>query len=139
MEKTVQSNGATSQRQEYWQDFQPEKFRNALVFFDPDNGFETKTQKGTKWIRHEELKQCLSKLPDTSAIVVYQHRPRRTWQDLFADLTENLDYAHTAVAAYESDLAFVAMAGKEDAGNRIHKSIKDYADLHLDVCCKKLK
>lgn len=128
-----------TRRNDYWHDFDPEKYENAVVFFDPDNGFETKTKKATKWIRHDELKFYLSKLPKTSVIVVYQHRPRRTWGDLFADLTENLGYAHTAVAAYESDLAFVAMAGNEKTGHRIHKSIKNYADLHLDVCCKKLK
>jgi len=126
------------QRKAYWHDFFPENFKNTVLFFDPDNGFETKTRKATKWIRHAELKSFLSNLPETSVIVVYQHRPRRTWNDLFAELTENLGYAHTAVATYESDLAFVAMTNNEETGNHIHNAIKRYADLHQNVYCKKL-
>lgn len=127
-----------NQRKDYWQNFHPEEHENAVIFFDPDNGFETKTQKGTKWIRHEELNQCLSKLPETSVIVVYQHRPRRTWADLFTDIKDNLHYAHAVIAAYESDIAFVAIAGNESAGNRIKDAINGYASNHLDVCSKKI-
>lgn len=125
-------------RMDYWKDFRPEAFENSVVFFDPDNGFETRTKKGAKWICHEELNQCLSKLPETSAIVIYQHRPRQTWKDLFASLKDNLHYAHTVIAAYESDIAFVAIAKNESVGNRIENAINAYANNHLDVCSEKI-
>jgi len=126
--------GSGNQRAEYWAGFEPEKFENAVVFFDPDNGFETQTQHGTKWVRHSELKHFLSRLPKTSVTVVYQHRPRRKWNDLFSDLKDNLSYAHTAVVAYEGNLAFVAIAGNESAGKRIFAAIKGYANEHHVVC-----
>lgn len=126
--------GAGNQRTQYWASFEPEKHENAVVFFDPDNGFETKTQHATKWVRHLELKDFLSRLPKTSVAVVYQHRPHRKWVDLFADLKDSLSYAHTAVAAHEGNLAFVAVAGNASAGRRIIDAIKSYADEHPVVC-----
>lgn len=119
------------QRANYWTGFKPEKLENTIVFLDPDNGFETNTQHGTKWVRHLELKNFLSRLPETSVAVVYQHRPRlRKWDDLFADLKDKLEYADTAVAAYEGNLSFVAMAGNPSAGKRLFDAIKGYADGH---------
>jgi hypothetical protein len=119
-----------NKRTDYWISFPPDKCANSVVFFDPDNGFETKTQNGTKWIRHAELKHFLSFLPKTSVIVVYQHRPRRTWDDVFADLIKRLDYTYTAVAAHEGNLAFVALAGNESAGRRITAAVESYANEH---------
>jgi hypothetical protein len=131
--------GEGEQRAQYWSGFAPEKYTNAVVFFDPDNGFETKTQHATKWVRHLELKHFLSRLPETSVAVIYQHRPRRKWVDLFADLKDSLSYAHTAVAVHESNLAFVAIAGNAPAGRRIVAAINSYADEHPVVCHTMLK
>lgn len=117
-------------RTNYWNSFEPEKFENAVVFFDPDNGFETKTQHGTKWIRHAEMKGFLSRLPKSSVAVVYQHCPRRKWVELFTEFKDNLGYAHTAIAAHESNLAFVAMASNASTGRRVLAAIKCYADEH---------
>lgn len=126
--------GTGKQRADYWAGFEPKKLENAVVFFDPDKGFETKTQHGTKWVRHSELKNFLSRLPETSVAVVYQHRPRlRKWDDLFADLKDKLEYADTAVAAYEGNLSFVAMAGNASAGRSIFATIKGYAKEHRVV------
>lgn len=126
-------------RANYWDGFAPEQFENAVIFFDPDNGFETQTRHGTKWLRHSELKQFLFKLPKTSIAVVYQHRPHRTWNELFSDLNENLSYAHTAVASYEGNLAFVAMAANGSAGNRMISAMKDYTNNHSVVSYKVLR
>jgi hypothetical protein len=120
--------GSGPARSEYWLDFDASTLENCVVFFDPDNGYETKMQRGSKWIRHDELKALFARLPETSIAVVYQHRPRRQWTDLFADLTQNLAYVHTAVAVHESNLAFVAMAGNAPAGIQIATIMKNYAD-----------
>lgn len=125
--------GSGSRRGDYWADLDPGKLENSVVFFDPDNGYETKTQRGPKWIEHGELKSLLESLPETSVAVVYQHRPRRTWVEMFADLSNRLSYVHTAVAAHESSLAFIAMAGNKAAGKRIAHSIEQYAKLHPAV------
>jgi hypothetical protein len=115
-------------RREYWSDFDPTKMQNAVLFFDPDNGYETKTCAGKKWIRHGELEDLIARLPETSVVVVYQHRPRRMWASLFADLARRLDYVHTAVAAHEANLAFVAMAGNAVSGHRVNSALVAYAN-----------
>jgi hypothetical protein len=125
--------GTGFKRRDYWTDFDPSTLENSVVFFDPDNGYETKTRYqtkkpiGPKWIGHDELRNLFTHLPATSIAVVYQHKPHRKWSDLFRDLTENLVYVHTAVVAHESDLAFVAMAGNADTGKAITTAMHEYA------------
>jgi hypothetical protein len=119
--------GSGAKRSEYWFDLDVSKFENSILFFDPDNGYETKTQHGVKWIRHYELRNILAQLPESSVALVYQHRPRRRWVDVFKDLSQRLAYAPVVVAAHESNLAFVAMATNATAGNKIAASIKEYA------------
>lgn len=126
-------------RNDYWVGFAPEKYENSVVFFDPDNGFETKTCDAIKWIRHAELKRFLSLLPKTAVAVVYQHKPHRKWSDLFNDLKTSLSYVHTAVSAYEGNLAFVALAGNASAGRRVIAAVESYTRGHGVVCHNVLK
>ena len=126
--------GSGTKRYDYWSDFDASMLENSVVFFDPDNGYETRMQyqkgkpPGPKWIGHDELKNISARLPPTSVAVVYQHKPRRRWADVFADLAQNLAYVDTAVVAHESNLAFVAMAGNAIAGKNIAIAMKEYAD-----------
>lgn len=125
--------GSGVKRYEYWSDFDASSLDNSVVFFDPDNGYETRIQRGSKWIRHDELKALFARLPETSVALVYQHRPRRRWADLFADLAGTLSYVQTAVAVHESDLALVAMANNVASGKNIAAVMKSYADSHPAV------
>jgi hypothetical protein len=122
-------------RHEYWSGFDASTLANSVVFFDPDNGYETKMRRGSKWIRHEELKALFARLPESSVALVYQHRPRRRWDDLFADLASNLSYVEKAVAVHQSDLAVVAMANNVPSGQNIANAMKAYADAHHPVVC----
>ena len=54
--------------------------RKALVFVDPDNGFQVKSAsrhstKGTKYVYYDELHDYLSQ---SQSVVVYQHMPRES-------------------------------------------------------------
>lgn len=118
-------------RSEYWSGFKPKELGNSVVFLDPDNGFETKTKRGPKWVRHSELRDMVVQLPESSVIVVYQHRPQfRYWDDVLTELGEKLSYVHTAAAAYEGNLAFIAMAHNVSAGNRVISTVRSYAEVH---------
>ena|GEM_PF-7085617 len=64
-----------------------------------------------------------------------QHRPRRQWADLFADLASNLSYVETAVAIHQSDLAVVATVNNVPSGQNIANAMKAYADAHHPVVC----
>jgi hypothetical protein len=125
---------AVDKRAEYWADLGSELHANAIVFLDPDNGFETKTQHGAKWVRHSELAELLAQLPDSSIVVVYQHRPRlQKWAEVFAGLSARLDYARLAVAAYEGDLAFVVLANCTKSGVRARLALEGYVSQHRTV------
>jgi hypothetical protein len=120
-------------RQEYWSGFDASLLHNSVVFFDPDNGYETRTQKGPKWIGHDELENLFACLPETSVALIYQHRPRRIWSELFADLAKSITYVDTAVAVYEPTLAFVAMANNVTAGRQITLALEKYSRNHAEV------
>jgi hypothetical protein len=124
--------GGAAQRREYWADFNPSDFDDSVVFFDPDNGFETKTRHAQKWIRHCEVGNVIARLPATSVAVVYQHRPRLEWDKVFANLEEKIEYADF-VAAHERDLAFVALAGNRTVLRRVNDCMRKYAKNHPTV------
>lgn len=125
--------GAQAERANYWRGFVPAEISNSIVFLDPDNGFETKTNHGAKWVRHTEIAWIVNALPASSAVVVYQHRPRRKWADVFGSLAGALTYAPFACAAYDSSLAFVALTRSPDTFARIAGSFESYAAQHDTV------
>ena len=126
-------------RVDYWEGFDSGKLVNSVVFFDPDIGFETKTGNGPNWIRHSELKGFFARLPKTSVAVVYQHRPRRKWEEVFTELEQKIDYAHSATIAFEPNLAFVALSGNQATGQRVAAAITKYAEEHSIVRCHQLR
>ena len=125
--------GKAAAREDYWMRWSARNNDHSLVFFDPDNGFETKTQRATKWVRHEELKSFLEDLPESAAIVVYQHRPRRKWADLFADLQRKLTYAPHVLEAHEASLAFVFLTKSAETAERISRLLEEYRRHHPQV------
>jgi len=116
---------------EYWRGIDhPSK---SVVFLDPDNGFETKTYKGIKWIRHGEVKSLIENIPQSSATVVYQHRLHRKWENVFGKLSRHLQYAGHASATYDSSLAFIIIGNAGPAARRLSQAAKCYANQHRSV------
>jgi hypothetical protein len=101
---------------------------DTLVFLDPDNGFETRTQRGPKWVRHAEVQWLLERLPESAAVAVYQHRPRRRWEALFADLAARLDYAPHLQAVYEANLAFLVLSRARGTAERLARAAIRYCE-----------
>jgi hypothetical protein len=108
-----------ARRASYWDWCHPERYADTLVFLDPDNGFETRTQRGPKWVRHAEVKWLFERLPESSAVAVYQHRPRRRWEALFADVAAQLDYAPHVRVVYEAHLAFLLISRSAGTAARL--------------------
>jgi hypothetical protein len=73
-------------------------------------------------VRHAEVKWLLERLPESAAVAVYQHRPRRRWEELFADLATRLDYAPKVQAVYEANLAFLVLARARGAAERLARA-----------------
>ena len=117
-------------RSEYWRDLDPSRYANSLVFLDPDNGFEIKSESGNKWVLHAEVRSLLNALPASSAVVAYQQRPRRLWSDVFETLTPRLGYATYASAVYEPSLAFVLLARDRAVADRVQAAADAYVRRH---------
>ena len=122
--------GTGTKRNGYWADLPRFLRPNSLVFFDPDNGFETEKQVGPKWVRHCEVCDLVSRLHPDSAAVVYQHRPHKKWDAVFASLAGHTRYAENVVAIREGNLALVAMSNDITTGVRLIAALRSYATAH---------
>ena len=131
--------GAGQDRAHYWTGWSSDGFSDVLVFVDPDNGFETRTQKGEKWVRHAEVEWLLNTLPDSSGVIVYQHRPRQRWEEAFKELREQLHYAPFASAVFEPNLAFVILTRTTGAARRLEAAARGYVANHGSVQYVELK
>jgi hypothetical protein len=75
-----------ARRGDYFNDIPDMSLRDALVFFDPDNGFEVTSmtaRNGDKYLRYDELDSVISRMGDGAMAVVYQHLPRKS-RDAFS-------------------------------------------------------
>lgn len=114
-------------RNRYLSDFAPETLRGTLVFLDPDNGFETTTQRGVKWVRYQEIEAVLKRVPEDSAIVVYQHRPMRTWDDILREIRSKCAFSPFFMAIIESNLSFIFLSKDNRTFQTLSESIEAYA------------
>ncbi|HOB54181.1 MAG TPA: hypothetical protein PKG76_15830 [Acidobacteriota bacterium] len=122
------------ERASYWQGLSLEKYRNYVIFLDPDNGIQTKTQDGTKWVLYGEMKCLLERLSDDSLVLVYQHRPRSlSWEKALPDVQQRLgkfaghdSQADCFLAIYTGQVALVALAKNPEVGARVRKLWKEY-------------
>jgi len=128
----------TGVRTHYWTGWPLNGLSNALVFVDPDNGFETATRKGHKWVRHAEIEQLLH-ARGCEGVVVYQNRPQRErWDNVFAKLCSRLGYATFAATAFNSDIALLMLAGTQDVAIRLDAAASLYSENHSSVCYRVL-
>jgi hypothetical protein len=75
-------------REEHFARIPASALRQSLAFFDPDNGFEVQSmtaRNGAKYLRYPELADVFSRMDNASIAVVYQHLPRKTRDDFFAE------------------------------------------------------
>ena len=79
-------------------------------------------------MRHAEVQWLLERLPESSAVVVYQHRPHRPWESLFADLAARLEYAPHVQAVYEANLAFLVLSRARGAVERLARAAIRYGE-----------
>ena len=114
-------------RAQYWAGWSLDGLPNTLAFIDPDTGFETKTQKDEKWVRHAEVERVLLALPESDSAIVYQHRPRfERWDSVLDKLRQRLGYATFAAAVFDANVAFVILARTAEAGTRLDAAAKAY-------------
>ena len=126
-------------RGEYWRGLQPPLYGNTLLFLDPDNGFEIKSDRGNKWVLDAEVAWLLCELPPSSIVVVFQHWPHRPWNQVFEALLPRLPLASYASAAYDHSSAFILLARDLQTAGTVDVAVRAYAHGHPTVHYKPLK
>ena|SRR2546426_7373394 len=123
--------GSGKKREAYWKSFRSETQESTLVFADPDNGLESKTKRAEKWLRYDEVRKILEKLPQTSALVVYQHRPQREkWQSALPKIKSQCTFPYQAFSICESNLAFIVFTTGKETHDRLLACAKCYIKDH---------
>ncbi len=79
-----------------------------LFFLDPDNGFEPETSNNEKHVLYSDIDAILKQISDESAISVFQHFRRITFDKDFARIKERLATDHVT-AVYWHSLMFVVI------------------------------
>ncbi len=101
----------------------------ALVFLDPDNGFEPERSCSDKHVRYGEVARVLEQLSEDSVVSVFQHFRRVSFPDDFARIRHRLGAIHSTAVCWHS-LMFVAAGRSERAIRRVAAANRDYARRH---------
>jgi len=96
-------------RTSYFRSLPADALRDALVFFDPDNGLAPPGGATAAHIREEELVATFQRMTGNGAAVLYQHLPRvraaTFWPSVVQRLSRLLNTDVAAIA--EADVAFL--------------------------------
>jgi hypothetical protein len=80
-------------RDEYFQSIPDSYLQQALVFLDPDNGFEVPSMtqsSGDRYITLQEVRYLQGRMNKKSMILVYQHLPRENREKYFTRLRNKI-------------------------------------------------
>lgn len=99
---------------------------DALVFLDPDNGFEPERSCSDKHVRYGEVAGILDQLPPDSVVSVFQHFRRISFPRDFDRIRRRLDTFHSTAIFWHS-LMFVAVGKSEPAIRKVAAANRDYA------------
>jgi len=110
--------------------------KRALVFFDPDNGFEVPSmtaRNGAKYLRYEELAGVFSRMDDASVAVVYQHLPRKNRDDFFAETSGKIRKSLSPQEIFvvsDNTIAFFVVPKSPGTAKAARRVLASYAREH---------
>jgi hypothetical protein len=115
---------APGDRIDYFSGF--DRAGEALVFLDPDNGFEPERSCTDKHVRFGEVARVLDQLSTDSVVSVFQHFRRVSFPDDLVRIRQRLGSLHSTAIFWHS-LMFVALGKSERAIARVAAANRDYA------------
>lgn len=120
-------------RQKYFDEVKASVLRNAVVLFDPDNGFEVKSMgsgNGHKYLRFEELSSIFERTVN-SLVLVYQHIPRVQRKIFFAQMAEKIKKSintEKCICLSDNEIVFFIMAQNDELMNKAWKNVSIYSN-----------
>ena len=120
-------------RVQYWREFVSLPLADALIFLDPDNGFESAKTAGEQHVRFGEIELLLQSVPDSSAICVFQYRPQgQPWERVFARIETGLPAGAVVHSIHDGQLGFVFLSCGA-TGYRVESALAAYAAGHCSL------
>ena len=116
----------SDKRSNYFQGFCARS--GALIFLDPDNGFEPTRSCSEKHVRFCEIDAILERAPSDAAIAVFQHGRRIAFPKDFAEIRERL-YRGRATAVCWQSLMFVVVSLSQKSIASVRAINRRYAEL----------
>lgn len=104
----------------------------ALIFFDPDNGFEVASMRrgnGHKYLRFSELDRVLTRMGNQSIAVVYQHLPRKPREEYFNHMSSQFGSKlgqSRCTAVTDGQIAFFTFALDQSVHDQLHSVLLAY-------------
>lgn len=125
-----------ARRDKYFSDIPDKALKGAIVFFDPDNGFEVPSMtasSGDKYIRYVELAGVIARMDSASAAVVYQHFPRKNRDIFLAEVGETIRTkvgVHDLIAVSDNVIAFFVIPKTPSLSRVLKPALAAYAMEH---------
>lgn len=122
-------------RRKYFDQVEPSTLRDALILFDPDNGFEIKSMNsgnGHKYLKFEELSKIFIKAAN-SLILVYQHIPRVQRKPFFQLTAEKIRKHVTiekCICVSDNEIVFFIIAQNDELLARAWDTAEKYSNLY---------
>jgi hypothetical protein len=123
-------------RTNYFAGIPSASLRKALVFFDPDNGFEVMSmtaRNGDKYLRYDELNSVISRMDDESVAIVYQHLPRKSRDIYFAETARDIRRCiriRDVLVVTDNVIAFFVLPKGTSMGKSVRQILPAYAEDH---------
>ena len=114
---------------------------NAVMFLDPDNGFETKRPENTneQHVKYSDIKNIYNVAKKDDIIVVFQHAFRKYcpfpehYQEILERLEKKEVKSHTAAMFWGNKVMFVVIGKTKGQINQVHKINESYQKLPRPV------
>jgi hypothetical protein len=114
-----------STRTTYFASIPDSALHNAVVFFDPDNGFEPGITVSAAHLKYSELGDIFSRMDEVSVAVVYQHLPRKPaetfWPAIAGKVHAALECSVGFLAA--GDVGFMIAARDQQVTQQVNRTI----------------
>lgn len=120
-------------REKYFDGIESSTLCNAVVLFDPDNGFEVKSMKGGnghKYLRFRELSRIFEKTSN-SLVLVYQHIPRVQRKPYFVQTAEKIRRhinIEKCIGVSDNEIVFFIMAQNNELLDRAWEIAETYSN-----------
>jgi hypothetical protein len=126
-------------RKSYFDEIPKEFLQSAIVFLDPDKGFEVKSANGRdldKYVKFDEVKAIYDKMSSDSCLVTYQHLPhvpRKLFlYSLYRDLKEYLN-SPVPISITDNQVAFLRVTKDRGRQEELRNLLHEYVRSNLQI------